>query len=592
MTGLTNLKTAEGREVAFLLGPAVVLLGFAFFIPLLGLLSMSFLNPEPTIVHYQEFLSNWANWVILGRTFVLATVVTGICLVLGYPFAYLIISARPWIAALLLFAVVVPFFTSYLVRTYAWMVLLGRFGLINQLLMAVGLTERPLNLIYNQFSVFIAMIYILLPYTVMILASVMRGIPHSLLRASSSLGAPGAQTFWRIFFPLSAPGVVAAGLLVFVFALGFYITPALLGGPGDTTLPMLIDSHVNGSLNWPLAAAAATVLLVITLALYTLSNRLVGTEDLLGSQAGAAKRVAKKARSTNTYIHFIDAVTKVMRLAGRLVPRVLSALWQHLHVSRILISGTGVLVTIFLLSPILIIVPISFSSSRFLDFPPPGFSLQWYEAYFTSSSWVSATVQSIVVGIGTAFVSLTIGTAAAMALVRGSARLRRIGYQLLLAPMIVPTIVSSVALYFLFADLRLVNTSLGLVLAHSIGATPLVALIAASSLQSQDRRLEQAAASLGASRPTAIRLIVLPLIRPTLIVAGFFAFLHSFDEVVLSLFISGANTTTLPVKMWSGVREDITPTIAAVSSILIGLTVLFYLTMEIARHRKARAKKA
>src|SRR5262249_33260643 len=156
-----------------------------------------------------------------------------------------------------------------------------------QLFMALGLTQRPLDLIYNQFSVVVAMVYMLLPFTVMVLSSVMRGIPSNLTRAAASLGATPGQNFWRVFFPLSMPGVVASALIVFVFALGFYITPALLGGPKNVTLPMLIDSYVNGTLNWPLAAAVATVLLLITLFLYAVSNHFVGTERLLGSQHGA-----------------------------------------------------------------------------------------------------------------------------------------------------------------------------------------------------------------------------------------------------------------------------------------------------------------
>ncbi|AZO31998.1 ABC transporter permease [Mesorhizobium sp. M1B.F.Ca.ET.045.04.1.1] len=198
---------------------------------------------------------------------------------------------------------------------------------------------------------------------------------------------------------------------------------------------------------------------------------------------------------------------------------------------------------------------------------------------------------SLGIATATAFASLAIGSAAAMALVRGSPRMRRVGYQLLLAPMIVPVIVSAVALYFLFARLQLVNTNLALVIAHTIGAVPLVVLIVAASLQALNVRLEHAAASLGASRIVTIWKIVLPLMRPALIVAGFFAFLHSFDELVLSLFVSGPDTTTLPIKMWSGIREEITPTIAAVSSLLIALTVVMYAGVEVVRQTGERRNK-
>ncbi|MBZ9910419.1 MULTISPECIES: ABC transporter permease subunit [Mesorhizobium] len=581
----------NNREASLLLAPAALLLGVFFFIPLSGLLSLSLLDPGPTFAHYHEFLDNPTNWIILARTFALATKVTLICLLLGYPLAYWIVSARTWVAAALLLAVVLPFFTSYLVRTYAWMVLLGRFGVINQLLMATGLTERPVDLIYNQFSVLVAMVYILMPYTVLVLISVMKGIPYSLTRAAASLGASAAQNFWRVFFPLSAPGVIAAGLLVFVFALGFYITPVLLDGPNTMILPMQIDSYVNGTLNWPLAATAATVLLAITLVLYSISNRFVDSERLLSSNQSTAHSAGHTARhSTSAYIQLIDFVAALVRGVGHGIrfPAGIGRGWERLAPGRKLLRGLSLLLVAFLVSPILIIVPISFSSSRFLDFPPPGLSLQWYQAYFTSAAWVSATWESLGVGIAVACLSLAIGSAAAMALVRGSPRMRRIGYQLLLAPMIVPSIVNAVALYFLFARLHLINTSFALVTAHSIGAVPLVVLIVAASLQSQNIILEYAAASLGASRVVTIWRIVLPLIRPALIVSGFFAFLSSFDEVVLSLYLSGPDTTTLPIKMWSGIREEITPTIAAVSSLLIAFTIFIYVSVAIFRQAGER----
>lgn len=584
----------RNREPWLLLAPAALLLGIFFFVPLAGLLSLSLLDPRPTFAHYQEFLGDPTNWIILARTFALAAKVTLICLLFGYPLAFWIVSASPWVASALLLAVVLPFFTSYLVRTYAWMVLLGRFGLINQLLMALGLTERPVNLIYNEFSVLIALVYIFMPYTVLVLVSVMRGIPSSLTRAAASLGASATQNFWRVFFPLSAPGLIAVGLLVFVFALGAYLTPALLGGPNTVVLPMQIYTYANLTLNWPLAATAASVLLVITLVVYSISNYFVSTERLLSSQQGATHSTGLTVRrSTSTYVRLVDLATALMRAVGRSVPLHvgLARSCEDAALGGKLLRGLGLIVAAFLVSPLLIIVPISFSSSRFLEFPPPGLSLQWYEAYFTSNAWVAATLQSCGVAIVVAIVSLAIGSAAAMAFVRGSPRMRRVGYQLLLAPMIVPGIISAVALYFLFARLQLVNTSLALVIAHSVGTVPMVVLIVAASLQAQNIRLEHAAASLGASRIATIWRIVLPLIRPALIVAGFFAFLGSFDEFVFSLFLSGPNTMTLPIKMWSGIREEITPTIAAVSSLLIAFTIVVYTGIETVRRAGERRTK-
>lgn len=357
---------------------------------------------------------------------------------------------------------------------------------------------------------------------------------------------------------------------------------------------MQIDTYVNGTLNWPLAATAATVLLAVTLVFYSVSNYFVDSERLLSSRQGAAQSTISTVRhSTSGYVRLIDLATALARTVGNHIrfPTGVTRNWERAALGGKLLRGMSLILIAFLVSPILIIIPISFSSSRFLDFPPPSLSLQWYEAYFKSEAWVSATVQSLVVGIATALVSLAVGSAAAIALVRGSPRMRRIGYQLLLAPLIVPVIISAVALYFLFARLQLVNTSLALVIAHSIGAVPLVVLIVAASLQAQNVRLEHAAASLGASRIVTIWRIVLPPIRPALVVAGFFAFLASFDEVVLSLFVSGPNTKTLPVQMWSGIREEITPTIAAVSSLLIAFTVLIYAGVEAMRQVGERRGK-
>ncbi|WP_245460086.1 ABC transporter permease [Mesorhizobium sp. M1B.F.Ca.ET.045.04.1.1] len=365
-----------------------LLLGIFFFVPLAGLLSLSLFDPGPTLAHFQEFLGDRTNWIILSHTFELAITVTLLCLLMGYPLAFWIVAARTWVARALLLAVVLPFFTSYLVRTYAWMVILGRFGVINQLLMDFGITERPIDLIYNKFSVLIAMVYILMPFTVLVLISVMRGIPSSLTRAAASLGASAPQNFWRVFFPLSLPGVIAAGLLVFVFALGFYITPALLGGPNTILLPMQIDIYANVTLNWPLAAAAATVLLSITLVVYTISNHFVGIDSLLGSQHGAAQSAGTPVRrSTTAYVQLVDLATALVRAVAHSlrVPAGFAIGCERAALGGKLLRGFSLLVAVFLVSPILIIVPISFSSSRFLDFPPPGLSLQWYEAYLQAA---------------------------------------------------------------------------------------------------------------------------------------------------------------------------------------------------------------
>ncbi len=185
---------------------------------------------------------------------------------------------RPRLARLLMIVVVLPFFTSIIVRTYAWMVLLGRNGVVNQYLTGLGLTDMPLPLLYNQGGVLIGMTYVLLPYMILTIYSVMHGIEPGLIRAAHSLGASRWQAFRRVFLPLSLPGIAGGTLLVFILGLGFFITPALMGGPSDVMIAMLIEREVEFTLNWSFASALAVILLILTLVGFVGYNRIVRLE--------------------------------------------------------------------------------------------------------------------------------------------------------------------------------------------------------------------------------------------------------------------------------------------------------------------------
>jgi ABC-type spermidine/putrescine transport system permease subunit I len=210
----------------------------------------------------------------LINTLYTAVIVTFGTLVLGYPVALALVRTKK-MAPLILVIVLLPFWTSVLVRSYAWMVLLGRHGLINEALLSSGLIERPLRLLNTQLAVYIGMIHILLPYMILPVANALRQIDPSLARAASGLGSPPWKTFLQITLPLSVPGVAAGSLLVFVLSLGFYITPAMLGGPRDITLSMLIANQVD-QLNWAYAACLSAVLLATALIIIVACRRLPG----------------------------------------------------------------------------------------------------------------------------------------------------------------------------------------------------------------------------------------------------------------------------------------------------------------------------
>ena len=219
---------------------------------------------------------------LLGRTLLVSLGITGLCLLLGYPVAHLIAHAPPRRANLLLALVLVPFWTSLLVRTTSWIVLLQNQGVLNDAMVALGLIgdDGRLALVYNMTGTFVAMTHVLLPFMVLPLYSIMRAIPPVQMSAAASLGAGPAQAFFRVYWPQTLPGVGAGSLLVFILAIGYYITPALVGGSRGQLISNMIAYHMQTSLNWPLAAALGGLLLVCVMVLYRLYDRLVGVEGM------------------------------------------------------------------------------------------------------------------------------------------------------------------------------------------------------------------------------------------------------------------------------------------------------------------------
>ncbi len=217
---------------------------------------------------------------VLGRTLWISAMVTLMCLLLGYPVAFFIAGQPPARASLLLFLVLLPFWTSLLVRTVAWVVLLQREGILNNLLLSLGLITEPVRMIFNRFAVYVAMVHVLLPFMVLPLYAVMKGISPSYVRAAWSLGAPPHTAFRRVYLPQTLPGIGAGCLMVFIQALGYYITPALVGGADDQMISYFIAFYASKTVNWGMAAALSIMLLATTLALYAVYNRLVGIEKL------------------------------------------------------------------------------------------------------------------------------------------------------------------------------------------------------------------------------------------------------------------------------------------------------------------------
>lgn len=276
-TTTTASRGAARRDHALAyVAPALLLIFLFFVVPVVALLMRSVLEPQPGLQNYAELLGTSTYVRIFLNTFLVAGTVTALSVVIGYPVAWaLAVMPERW--SRLMFAIIIlSMWTNLLARTYAWMVLLQRTGVINKSLMALGLIDQPIALVNNLVGVTIGMTYIMLPFVILPLVGVLRGIDPAILRAAALCGANSWQCFTRVLLPLSLPGIAAGALMVFVMSLGYYVTPALLGGTANMMLAEMVAQFVQSLVNWGMGGAAAFVLLVVTLVLYGIQLRFFG----------------------------------------------------------------------------------------------------------------------------------------------------------------------------------------------------------------------------------------------------------------------------------------------------------------------------
>lgn len=262
------------------------------------------------------------------------------------------------------------------------------------------------------------------------------------------------------------------------------------------------------------------------------------------------------------------------------------------RIVRGLLVALAVLTVLYLIAPVFIVVPMSFSDSSFLTFPPKEFSTRWFENFFEDEEWVDSALASLQIGVLVTVVSVVLGTLAALGMVRGRYPLRGAVAGLVLAPILVPYVIIGLAVYAAFLQVGLTETKLGFVLVHTALAVPYVVINVSAALFGFDRSLELAAMNLGANPVSAFLRVTLPIIAPSVLTGALFAFITSFDEVVTGVFLSGPDLTTLPAQMWSGVRVQINPTVAAVSSMLLLVTLSLFAGAGIARYARARRLRA
>lgn len=538
-----------------LLLPALIALVVLFVLPLADIVVDSFTEPTTGLDNYISLFTDGYTIRVLTRTLIVALAVAVVGALLAYPYAYAMTLAGPTARAMLVTIVLIPFWTSMLARNFAWMILMQDGGTIQTMLRPFGLGD--VTLLGTPLAVGISMTQVLLPFLVLPMYSAMEQIDRRLVAAGQSLGAPRTRAFRRVYLPLSMPGVVAGMSLVFVLALGFYVTPALLGSTQNALIAQVITVRTRELLDFGGAGAMGIFLLVVTLAVLGLSRRLAGPNVAVVATGGG--RPARTAGGERT--------------SSEVRP------WLRVHT---------LLVSVILVAPTLVVFPMSFSAAQTFRFPPDEWSVRWYESLFTTPQWTAAIINSLQVGIYTALLATVLGTMAAFGLTRLRSRWRGAINGFLLSPMIVPHILVALVVFSTFLRLGLNGTLFGIILAHTALALPFVVIAVTARLQGMDSRLAGVAASLGAHPLAAFRRVTFPLVLPGVLSGAVLAFVMSLDEVVIALFLQAPGATTLPVQMFNSVTVQIDPTIAAASSVMVVLVSVPILLAQVlgARHGK------
>lgn len=478
---------------------------------------------------WQAFLGSGYRWGAVVETFIVAGLSTVIATAVALPTAYGLHRMKGRIGRYVgMFVVFAPLLTSVVARTYGWSLLLDNQGVVNSLVTALGLP--PVEMLYARPSVIIALVHIFLPFVVFPIMTSLNQLDGAMSEAASDLGARRWTTFRKVTLPLVLPGVIGGAQIVFALSMSSFATPSLLGGGRVAVLATLVYSDVN-NVQWAMASVTSFVLLalaVIVLGLFNLAQR--------RAQVGGSQ-----------------GVTGVLGQRG---------LRWGMRVWLALVYG-------FLMAPLVIIVISSFSSASYGAWPIPGWSTKWYTNLLSQEGLAEAAYASLFIAVYSTVIVIVIGTMASLAIHRHRTFLLRGFSTFSLAPMVVPKVTIGLGAFLLLNHLGFLSGVTGIIAMHVIVTLPFVVIVVTSALSRTDSTLDEAARVLGAGPWTAFRASTLPAIRPSLIAAALFAFIVSFDEVDMTVFLLEPGQDTLPVWMFIYMQKYQDPTLAALATILI-----------------------
>lgn len=523
--------------VLFLIVPAVMLLLFSFW----RTQNYSIVY-DWTLKNYAQILSTPSYMWVFARTFFVAAAATVIAIIVGYPVAlYLARAAGRW-KGLLIAVLIAPLWTNLLIRNYAWLTILGDRGLINYILLSLGIIDAPLQLSYNVGAVIVAAVYLQFPFAVLVMYTSLIAIGNEIFEAGQDLGAKPWEIFTRLTFPLSWSGVQLAVIFVFVPTLGLFVTPAFLGGSGGTMVGNLTVTFFD-ALSFPLGSAMVVSILVVALVVVWLFGR---SQDLERVYAGGTG----------------------LRKEGKPVK------------AGIALRAFVIIVYIFLCLPPAMVIISSFNPDRSLSFPPTGFTERWYVQLFENARVTEALGTSLFVAVMCAIVAVIVVTPAAYSVARGRVPGGGSLRHLMVLALMVPPLLTGFGMLLLFSRAGVTLSLVTVIVGHVSYVLPYVFLVMLAQQFSVDKNLESAANDLGATPFQAFMRVSLPLMRPGMAASAILAFTLSLDEFVITFLVSGSDQT-LPLYIWGQMRTESSPVVVAVGSFMVIVPLAIVLTWEL-----------
>jgi ABC-type spermidine/putrescine transport system permease subunit I len=565
LLGLSRLVPAVVVLIAGVLIPASIFFVYSFWKA--DLLSF---DKVWNLANYRSVFSDPFTRSLILRTHAIGLATALMTVVLAFFTAYVISFTLKRGRNLVLLAIVISMLASYLVRVFAWILILGPTGVINRALNFVGLIDSPLHfLIYGKFAVALTLIDVFLPIAVLPIYAAMQSIDRNVLEASRDLGAGRLRTLVRVTLPLTWPGVSAAFVIVYILAASDYVTPSLVGGKSGIMVGRVVYDQFGITHDWPYAAALQFVT-IWTGALLFLALTAFGI---------LTRRLARRKSRGGSRVWNVPSVPPQL---GRIREWLALVPWGHVYLA---------LVLFFLFLPIAVVVLFSFSDSPIAAFPIRGLTGHWYSQAFGSESFRSALFTSLkLAGAVTAGVVIC-GMLAAFALERSAGSLRKPLTWLFYLPLAVPGIMIGFSILTMVTQLGR-QTSLGSAwLGQTVYLVPFGVLVIAARLANFDRSLEEAARDLGRTSRGAFGRVTWPLISATVVGVAVLTFALSMDEFIITLYTIGPNTT-LPILIWTTLqRASVTPAINAIASVLMAATIASVLAAAAVTRSRAGARR-